>query len=409
MPSSLGTTRSIVTVILCAGLLLAGTGLFQTLLPLRADQEGFSTTLIGFLGTAYFGGFMIGCYFGPKFIMAVGHVRSFAGAAATLTVLCLAFPLLIDAYFWGALRVLSGISLAILFIVVESWLNDCSTNRNRGRILSTYIIVTNIVTMAGQLMVNLSDTGENLLFILVAMLICVSIVPLSLTPTTTPKPIPTAKLDLRFLLKISPAGAVGCLLVGAAEGAFWSLGPVFAQERGMAISDVTLLMAAFVLGGTLSQWPLGWASDNMDRRIVIAATAIGTVMTGLTLAFAEPETMGMVFVVATIHGALMVPLYALCLSHANDHAPPERMVEISSGLLLIYSLGATAGPLAAALFMENDRPGGLFVFIAAVLGTLGLFVIFRLLVAKRGVEGERGDFVPVPKTSQSVYALEEDD
>lgn len=408
LPTS-GTTRSIVTVLLCAGVLLAGTGLFQTLIPLRADQEGFSTTLIGLLGTAYFGGFMIGCHVGPMLIRSVAHVRCFAGAAAVLTILCATFPLLVDPWFWGALRMLTGTCLAILFIVIESWLNDRSSNRNRGRILSIYIIVTNVVTMAGQLMVNVSDTRENLLFTLVSMLICASIVPLALTPTVTPKPIPSARLDLRFLFALSPAGAAGCLLVGAAEGAFWSLGPVFAQDRGMGTAEVTLLMAAFVLGGTLSQWPLGWVSDNVDRRIVIAGTALGTVVTGLALAFVEPSANRVYFAIAVAHGALMVPLYALCLSHANDHAPNERMVEISGGLLLTYSIGATVGPLAAALSMEGDRPGGLFVFIATVLGALGLFAIYRMVRAPVGRPGERLDFVPVPKTSQSVYSLEVDD
>lgn len=400
---------SIVTVLICAGLLLAGNGLFQTLMPLRADQEGYSTTLIGFLGTAYFGGFAIGCFFGPKLIMSVGHVRSFAGAAAILTVLCLAFPLLIDPYFWGLLRVLTGACLAALFIVVESWLNDRSSNENRGRILSTYIIVTNLTTMAGQLMVNLHSTRENVLFMIVAMIICLSIVPLALTPTVTPKPIPSAKLDLKRLLKISPAGAVGCLLVGAVEGAFWSLAPVFAQERGMAIADVTLLMAAFVLGGTLSQWPLGWASDKMDRRYVIAALASGTVVTGLLIGFANLPEGWPSFAMALLHGALMVPLYAMCLSHANDNAPNELMVEISGGLLLAYSVGATAGPLAAAMFMEDGNPGGLFVFIAAVLLALALFIIYRIIRAPLGERGERVDFYPVPKTSASVYSLETDD
>ncbi|MEH6728190.1 MAG: hypothetical protein V7703_18730, partial [Hyphomicrobiales bacterium] len=99
----------------------------------------------------------------------------------------------------------------------------------------------------------------------------------------------------------------------------------------------------------------------------------------------------------------------LCLSHANDHAPNERMVEISSGLLLTYAIGATAGPLTATLFMQNDNPGGLFVFIAAALGTLALFVVYRLIAAPIVKDGERADFVPVPKTSQSVYSLETDD
>ena len=400
---------SITTILLGASFLLAGTGLFQTLLPLRADQEGFSTTVVGLLGTAYFGGFMVGCFLGPKFIMSVGHVRCFSGAAAALTGLTLAFPLIVDPYVWSGLRLLSGLSLAVLFIVVESWLNDRSTNKDRGRILSVYIIVTNVVMMAGQLMVNLSVTAGSSLFMAVAILISAAIIPLSLAPAAVPKPIPSAKLDLRFLFRISPAGAWGCLLVGAAEGAFWSLGPVFAQARGMEISEVTLLMVAFVLGGTLSQWPLGWISDRTDRRYVIAVTAIGTVGTGLVLAYWVPPDFYSVFSIAVLHGALMVPLYALCVSHANDQAPNDRLVEISGGLLLVYSVGATVGPTLAAVFMEGGRPGGLFVFIACVLGLLGAVVLLRLRMAPQTKIVERSDFVPVPKTSQSVYALEEDD
>ena len=401
--------HSIVTVLICAALLLAGNGLFQTLMPLRADQEAFSTTLIGILGTAYFGGFAIGCFFGPKLIISVGHVRSFAGAAAILTALCLAFPIILDPYVWAVLRGLTGMCLAALFIVVESWLNDRSSNENRGRILSAYIIVTNIATMAGQLMVNLYDTRETVLFMIVAMLVCLSLVPLALTPTATPKPIPSAKLDLKRLYRISPVGAVGCLLVGGVEGAFWSLAPVFAQERGMAIAEVTFLMAAFVLGGTLSQWPLGWASDKMDRRYVIAGIASGTVVTGLVIGFVELPHGWITFAVALAHGALMVPLYAMCLSHANDNAPNELMVEISGGLLLAYSIGATIGPVAAAVFMEDGSPGGLFVFIAVVLLALALFVVYRLFAAPLSERGERVDFIPVPKTSPSIYSLEHDD
>ena len=176
----------------------------------------------------------------------------------------------------------------------------------------------------------------------------------------------------------------------------------------MQISEVTLLMVAFVLGGTLSQWPLGWASDKIDRRIVIAATSIGTVGTGLVLAFWALSGFYPVFAVAVLHGALMVPLYALCLSHVNDQVTNDRLVEVSGGLLLVYSVGATIGPTVAAVFMEGDRPGGLFVFIACVLGLLGLAVLIRMQTTPRKVV-ERVDFVPVPKTSPSVYSLEEDD
>ncbi len=404
-----GSTRSIAIVLICAGLLLAGNSLFLTLLPLRANLEGFSTALIGLLGTAHFGGIAIGCFFGPKLIMSVGHIRSFAGAAAILTALSLAYPIWADPYFWGVLRFLSGLILAALFIAVESWLNDRASNVNRGQVLSAYIIVSSLLTIVGQQMVNLFDIGESLTFMAVAMLICLSIVPLTLINAPSPQPIPSARIDVRKLFSISPVGVVGCLLVGSVEGAFWSLGPVFGQAKGLDVFEVSVLMSAFVLGGTLSQWPVGWVSDRTDRRYVIAGMALGTFFTGLAIGFVELPPGLPFYGLAVLHGALMVPLYALCLSHANDNAPNAMMVEISGGLLLIYSLGAALGPLAASLLMASGNAGGLFVFIAALLLVLAVFAAYRLKTGQDDGRGERVDFVPVPKTSASVYSLEDDD
>ncbi len=404
-----GSVRSIAIVLVCAGLLLAGNSLFLTMLPLRANLEGFSTALIGLLGTAHFGGIAVGCFFGPKLIWSVGHIRSFAGAAAVLTALSLAYPFWTDPYYWGTLRFLSGVILAALFIVVESWLNDRSTNVNRGRVLSAYIIVSNLLTIVGQQMVNLFGIDKNLTFMAVAMLICVSIVPLTLINAPSPKPIPTARIDLRKLFSISPVGVVGCLLIGSVEGAFWSLGPVFGQAKGLGVFEVSVLMSAFVLGGILSQWPVGWISDRIDRRYLIASMALGTFMTGLVIGFVELPPGIPFYSLAVMHGALMVPLYALCLSHANDNAPNSMLVEISGGLLLLYSLGAALGPLAASLLMAEGNAGGLFVFIAALLLLLALFAAYRLKTGQDARQGERVDFVPVPKTSASVYTIGDDD
>lgn len=397
---------AIATILICAGLLFAGNGLFQTLMPIRAGQEGYSAALIGVLGTAYFGGFTIGCFVGPLLIRTVGHVRAFTGLTALLTATFLAFPLYVDPLFWGALRVVSGICIAVIYIVVESWLNDTSSNSNRGRVLSVYIIVTNIVTMIGQLLVNASDTRGATLFLVVAILICLSIVPLSLTPTSSPTPIPSARLDLRKLYAASPVGVVGCLFAGMAEGAFWSLGPVFAQGRDMITADIALLMAAFVLGGTLSQWPLGWISDKIDRRIVIACVSSGTVVSGLAIGFDAASPGLPTLVLAVTHGALMIPIYALCISHANDSVPNEQMVETSGGLILAYSIGATIGPAAASLFMSGDREGGLFLFIGLVLLLLGIFTVYRLAVDTRKRTKAKGHFAASPAASPSVFSTE---
>ena len=176
----------------------------------------------------------------------------------------------------------------------------------------------------------------------------------------------------------------------------------------METADVALLMAAYVLGGTVSQWPLGWASDRIDRRVVISVAAFGTVITGLIIGVdIVPDGLA-TFVVAGCHGALMIPIYALCISHANDVVPNERMVETSGGSLLSYSIGATAGPITASLFMRDDQPGGLFIFIGAILCLLGLFIIFRLLTERRKKPFEKLHFAQKSAASPAVFPTDAD-
>ncbi len=399
-------TRTIAVILLSTALAFIGVGLFQTMLPMRAELEGFSTAMTGFLGTAYFMGFLAGCMLGPGLIKSVGHIRTFAGVVALLAALVLAMPVWVNPFAWVVLRLLCGACLSTVFMVIESWLNDQATNENRGQLISLYIIVSNAGWIAGQLAVNLSDLLGATLFILVTMAVCLSVAPIALTPTREPSPVPDARLDLRGLFALSLVGTVGCFLVGTAEGAFWSLGPVFGQQRGLTVLEVTLLMGAFVMGGTLSQWPIGRLSDNHDRRWVLLPVVAATVLTGLVIAATGGLGFGGMLVLAAGHGALMIPIYSLCLAHVNDRAPPERFVQVSGGLLLIYAAGAALGPLLAAPLMERAGPGGLFVFVSGTLGLFVALICYRLASAGRLARAYPGRFSPAPRTSQSIYEME---
>lgn len=403
------TRASITTLLVGTAVLFLGYGLLITLLPLRAKLEVFSTAMIGVMGGAYFAGFAVGCLIGPWVVKKVGHIRAFAGFAAIAAVLVLVLPMAIDPAIWAGVRGISGICFAILFMVIESWLNDQSSNEIRGRVLSIYIIVTNLVTMGGQLMVNLSDPAGPVLFTFAAMLVCLSLVPLSLTPTSTPKPIATAKLRITKLYHTSPSGFVGCLAFGLADGAFWSLAPVFADAKGLPVADITFVMSLFVVGGSISQWPLGHYSDKVDRRWVIAFVCAGSVCTASALAFLDLDDRWLAYALACAHGAFMLPIYPLLLAHTNDYAPNSLLVETSSGLLLLYAVGAMAGPSVAAALMQVYGDGSLFLFIAGVLAVLLVYILFRLSRREIAKAEERVEFYPVPKTSPSVYSLETDD
>src|SRR3546814_2258958 len=142
----------------------------------------------------------------------------------------------------------------------------------------------------GQLMLGL-DRPENFsLFMLASILVSLATVPIALTRAEAPAPIRSGKIRVPHLYRLSPVGVVGCLAVGLANGSFWSLAPVYAQEKGADTWGVAVFMSVAVLAGALAQWPLGRLSDKMDRRKVIIGAACGAATAGLLFVLWAPAS-----------------------------------------------------------------------------------------------------------------------
>jgi predicted MFS family arabinose efflux permease len=123
----------------------------------------------------------------------------------------------------------------------------------------------------GQNLLGVRDVAAPDLFSLAAIMLTLALVPVAMTASTAPQPIRRARVDLRWLVGISPLAFTGCLLVGAVNGAIWSLAPLYAQSQGLAPNQVGWFMAALITGGAASQWPVGKISDRLDRRWMIVA------------------------------------------------------------------------------------------------------------------------------------------
>lgn len=383
-----------------------GNGLQGILTPIRANAEHFSAMAIGVLGSAYFLGSIIGCLVCPYIVKRVGHIRSFSVLAATASATILIQALIIDLSIWSFLRAILGFCFAGLSMVIESWLNDKVDNQTRGRVLSIYTTINLTVVTLGQLMMNLSSPAEATLFIFVSILLSVSILPIALTESMAPPPLLVVKLRLKWLFKVSVMGCAGCFCAGLANGAFWTLGPVFAQESGMPIKSVAIFMSVTVLGGALSQWPLGRISDSMDRRKVIGSCCFLAGGTGLALSLLEGTSLPDMWILIFIFGGFTFPLYSLSVAHANDSVCREDFVEVSSGLLLIFGLGAVLGPLLASKLIQHFGQPTLFAFTAVVHGLTGLFAFYRITQREAVPTEERESFVSIPQTSPEVNLLD---
>lgn len=370
----------LLALLLGAALLLTAGGILGLAIPLRGQAEGFSTFMIGVMGGAYSLGFVLGCVVVPRWAARVGHVRSFAVVAALAAIDVLLTGAVVTAWSWIMLRALMGFCFAGAFALIESWINDAVSATTRGAIYGVYMIINLVSVTLGQMLVPLIGSLNSFTFTLAAVLFCASLIPTAISTSRLPTPIVHARLRLGKLIETSPVATLGIFSVGLANGAFGTLGAIYASQVGLTDTFTALFVSAVVVGGALTQVPLGRLSDRIDRRIVIAGAAAAAALLGWLIVLLGVITGNAttIIVLATLFGGFAYILYALASAHANDFAAAEDFLETSSGLLLLFGLGAALGPILASMFMRGMGASGLFMFTGIVHAALCAFTVFRM-------------------------------
>jgi len=400
--------RPVTALLLSTAILLMGNGLNGVLLPIRAAGEQFTRLEIGLVGSFYFAGLMLGCFLCPAIVARVGHIRAFAAFTATVTITPLCLAVTTEPSAWWALRALNGFCFAGLFMTIEGWLNAVASPESRGRVFAAYTMINLTVVTLGMQLMGLGSPMSFELFSLVAILYSFAAVPVALTRTSVPVPPRRARLRLLWLLAISPAAMLGSLFSGLANSAFWALTPLYGRAVGLTDNGIALFMTVVVLSGAASQWPVGLLSDRLGRRGVSAAIALIAAVAALALSFMG-ETAGqngLLFAVAAVFGAMAFPAYALCVAHANDLVRRKRAVEVSSALLMTFSIGAVVGPLLASLLMAEA--GNRALFLHAAIAQLLLAGIMLVRISRRPklpVKHAEG-YIAIPRTTPAVFDLD---
>jgi len=401
-----GILRPVTALLMATAILMMGGGLFAVALPLRAELVGFSDVHIGLMGSAYYLGQIVGCMLAPSVIARVGHIRTFAAFSAIASVAPLIHPMSGDPFVWTALRLVTGIAIAGVLLAIESWLSAASDQETRGRILGTYTLIHLTVMMAGMQMIRWYAPGDFQLFSIVAVLFSLAAVPIALTTAIAPVPPKRAKLRIGWLFYISPAAWLAAFLSGLTNGAFWMLTPVFAKDIGFSTGGIALFIATGVLAGALTQWPVGSLSDRFGRRSFLAITGIAASLGGVGLAITPTDNIWLMFVFVAVFGGANFPIYTLALAHINDLVSKRRAVEVASSLLLIFSIGAVIGPLAASFAMDLFGPYALFATTTIAHLAITATMTVRGRLRPQIPERHREDFVLMPRTTPAVYEMD---
>ncbi|MGI9411776.1 MAG: MFS transporter, partial [Hyphomicrobiaceae bacterium] len=405
-PGMLWTIRSITSLLLSFGLLLLANGLFGTLLGLRSKLEGFSTEITGLVMAGYSLGLLLGAFYAVRVVASVGHIRAFAAFASIMSVAVLTHLLIIEPITWLCLRMVAGFCMAGMVMVTESWINERASNATRGRILSLYMVTNYIGSGSGQLLLNIANPEQFELFVVASIIFSIALVPVLLTRTTGPKPVTPQRMSLGQLYVISPVGVIGTIAAGSANASVNSLGAIFASDQNLSLAEVSMFMACIIMGGMLLQFPLGRMSDRFDRRTTLLLSAVATAACSLGLMWAARDAGWPLFVIAAVYGGFAFTIYPLCCAQVNDLADPDRLVQVSAGLLVAFGLGAIVGPIVSGLLMGYFGANGLFFFTTTVSGSLALFTVYRMAIRTRSVR-QKAPYLPLGSigvSSKQLYA-----
>lgn len=355
-------------------LLMVSNGLLGTVLTIRGVEIGFDAVTIGLMQAGYPLGALFGCVVAPKLVERVGHIRAFGALASLCSTAAVVHLVTVDPASWGLMRILAGFCFPGLYVVAESWLNAKSGNESRARVLSIYFVVGALGSATGSALAALDDPRGILLFGATSILISLALVPMLLSAVRAPEYAAPERLPAKKLFLISPTAVLGALLNGTLAATLFVALPLYALALGYGAGQAAALVVTATLSGAIFQYPMGWISDRMDRRFVIAFGASVSAVVALLLGL-EIWPFSVFSGVAILAG-FSLPIYGICVAHANDQLTPRQIVPASGTLVLTLNLGILVGALAGPSAVGLAGPGGMMLFLAVINGlTLGVAMI----------------------------------
>ena len=383
-------------------MLMVGNGLQGTLLGLRGNQEGFSTFALSIIMSAYFVGFLFSSQVTPKLIRRVGHVRVFAALGSTISAVLIMYPVLVEPWAWTLGRVVIGFCFCGVYITAESWLNDASSNETRGKALSIYLMVQMAGIVAAQYIVSQGDVGGYALFIIPSILVSMAFAPILLSIRPTPQFSQTKPMSIRRLIEASPLGCMGMFLLGGVFSAQFGMSAVYGSQIGLSVGQISLFVSVIYVAALVAQYPIGWISDKIDRRILILWIAmLGGA--GALIAFFFPGNFTVILISAALLGGTSNPLYALLIAYTNDYLEREDMAAASGGLLFINGIGAIAGPLIVGWMMDVLGANAFWLFSSALMFLVGIYAIYRMARRSRSaLDLEQTSYSAVSSASSPI-------
>ncbi|WP_306115778.1 MULTISPECIES: MFS transporter [unclassified Roseovarius] len=368
-------------------MLMVANGLLVTLLSIRGAGLGFSPLTISLMQACYPLGALIGTITVPHLIEKVGHIRVFSALASMVSIAAIIHLLTNDPYSWSAMRFLAGVCFPGLYVVTESWLNAKSENRIRAQVLSVYFIIQTLGPALGTALVGFPDPTGNLMFGIVSILMSLAIVPLLLSGNRAPDYSAPDRMTVIRLYRVSPMAVLGIIIMSVGVSAWFIALPLYALRQGFTDAQASGALVVAMIAAGLVQYPVGWISDNTDRRYVVIGLSVISAIAALWMAVdTSPSRIVIGF---AIIAAMTLPVYSILAAHANDQLSPGQVVPASGTMAFLLQFGQVFGILLGPNLILLAGGRGLQILLVGIGIGVALIAVARRV--QREAPAETGE------------------
>jgi MFS family permease len=388
----------------------ASNAAITTMIAIVIAEAGGSQGDVALIAILYSVGFMVGCFVSPAQIQRLGYIRAFTSATAILTVTVIALDMVDGIGAWAFLRFSMGTAMAAVLAIADGWINSRTPNERRGRVIAIYSIVLSLASVLSQFMFLFQDAGSEDFVLYLAIAMNIAVVLVAITSAAAPDSQMKTRKSWRVWSNTSVTASVGAFSSGFMTTAYVSILPFYLTKSGVVEDFVAIAMIVTFSGRLLFQWPVGQISDRIGRRsVLIGLSACIAVLSVLAIMFARGEgriiggdegalLQGVGLLVLLCLGGLMWPIYSVSSSLAFDRAEAGSLVDVSTTLLVINTIGSIAGPLTvmSVMGLMGYRALAATILMASVLTASVAFIRARMVEV---ITEPKASSIPVPVSS----------
>lgn len=356
-------------------------GMLLPLLSIMLENAGVSSSLNGLNATALYIGVLLASPFIEKPVRTFGYKPVIVVGLLVMTVSLLILPLWTFFWFWFVVRLIIGIADNMVHFATQVWITSTSTAKNRGRNISIYGLAFGLGFGSGPLMIRFLEIAEWLPFVISAALTFITWIFVSRLANE----FPASDFDTRgpastlgrykSVIKLAWFSLIPGFAYGYLEASLHGNFPVYALRSGITVDQVSLLLPAFVVGGLITQLPLGLASDKFGRKMILLSIALLGSVSFFLMTVAE-TSQSTLFILFLIGGAFVGSLYSLGVAFMADLVPTYLLPTANVMMAVSFGLGSITGPLIGGWFIDLFEQGSIYYSIGGMLLLLSISGFF---------------------------------